>query len=91
MSILSNALESLSAAFGKLRAALTPPPTTRVPLTNAEIKALRQTVISNGTVSPFGSGLDANLIVRVCNAALDARKRNRRYGRAMRDTLSVDA
>jgi hypothetical protein len=30
--MLSNALASLSAAFGKLRAALTPPPTTRVPL-----------------------------------------------------------
>ncbi len=91
MSVLSNALESLGAAFDKLRAALNPPPTTRTPLTNADIKALREHVTANGTTDAFGVGLDRNLIVRVCNAALDARKRNRRYGRAMRDVISVDA
>jgi hypothetical protein len=85
MSVLSNALESLSAAFGHLRAALAPPPTTRVPLTNAEIKLLREQAIHTPVV------IDRDRIVRVCNAALDARKRNRRYGRAMRDALSVDA
>ena len=90
MSLLSNALESLSAMFGQLRAALTPPPTTRVPLTNAEIKALRAEIIADNSTET-GSTVRRDQLVRVCNAALDGRKRNRRYARAIRNTLAVDA
>ncbi len=80
---LSDIFIRIQAGFAQLRAALVAPPTTRVPLTNDEIKALRSAAINN-------EQLDRNTVNRVCCAALDARKRSRRYSRAMQDFILAD-
>ena len=51
-------------------------------LTNQQIKDLRTTIACGGTVAPDGTPLNSELLASVCTAALNARKRGRRY-RAM--------